>query len=246
MYFDRRNDPNNFFIDTYLSRSNDGGQDVHGHARHAHDVGPAPQPADLGVGRVHRRLPGARRRRQRGDPVLERHAGGQPADGRSGVLALPGGPVRAHPERAARGRAHGRLPRHACAEGTIPQEAEAPDQGEAQVACAYAARRATGATAATAKPRVRSVVVSVALRRGKGRCRHLQSTGRLGQADELQAADIPARPRPKQWKFKSKKVHLKRGPVRDPRAGDRRGGQHRPQEPKRGKRRNFSRRVRVH
>ena len=25
MYFDRRNDPNNFFIDTYLSRSNDGG-----------------------------------------------------------------------------------------------------------------------------------------------------------------------------------------------------------------------------
>jgi hypothetical protein len=26
MYFDRRNDPNNFFIDTYLSRSNDGGK----------------------------------------------------------------------------------------------------------------------------------------------------------------------------------------------------------------------------
>src|SRR5439155_21061314 len=26
MYFDRRNDPNNFFIDTYLSRSNDAGK----------------------------------------------------------------------------------------------------------------------------------------------------------------------------------------------------------------------------
>jgi hypothetical protein len=26
MYFDRRNDPNNFFIDTFLSRSNDGGK----------------------------------------------------------------------------------------------------------------------------------------------------------------------------------------------------------------------------
>src|SRR4026209_952549 len=26
MYLDRRNDPNNFFIDTYLSRSNDGGK----------------------------------------------------------------------------------------------------------------------------------------------------------------------------------------------------------------------------
>jgi len=42
-YFDRRNDPSNFFIDTYLSRSNDGGRALERHSRHPGDVGPEDQ-----------------------------------------------------------------------------------------------------------------------------------------------------------------------------------------------------------
>ena len=64
--------------------------DVHRPARLVAHVGSRRQRADVGLGQVHRRLPGPRRRRRRGDPVLERHAAQQPAKA-TRALALPGG-----------------------------------------------------------------------------------------------------------------------------------------------------------
>ena len=94
------------------------------------------------------------------------------------------------------------------------------------------------------KPRVRSVVVSVALRRGKGRCRHLQSNGRLGKRTSCkQRVFLPTRGR-KRWKYKSRKVHLRKGKYAiRARAIDARGNIERKNR-KRGKRRNF-RKVRI-
>ena len=106
-FFDRRNDPANYFIDTWLARSEDGGRTFTDRRVSQRTWDPAVNAPTSRVGQVHRRLPGARRRRRGGDPVLERHAARGAAGGRPGALALPGGLRRARARgRRDAGRAH--------------------------------------------------------------------------------------------------------------------------------------------
>ena len=116
--------------------------DVHRPPRLAADVGSGRQRADLGVGQVHRRLPGPRRRRRGGDPVLERHAAREPAGERQGALALPGG------LRRARARATPRTSRRAASRARCAS-------ARARSARCRCARRATSSAGASARPRAR-------------------------------------------------------------------------------------------
>ena len=185
-FFDRRNDPANYFIDTWLARSEDGGRDLHRPACVVAHVGSGGQRADVGVGQVHRRLPGARRRRQRRDPVLERHAAQQPAEDRSGVLALPGGLRGARAQRRRGGRR---------AHALRPAQPEGRPALDRPPVAARDARRRRPAPGSAGPHGARRAALLRQGRRQRARSLHEEGSRRLRRHDG-QAAQAPGhRPR---------------------------------------------------
>jgi hypothetical protein len=215
-YFDRRNDPNNFFIDTYLSRSNDGGKtfkdtrvtrtmwdprlnppisvsgefigDYQGLV--ADDNVAIPFWNDTQAANLDESDPGY-------SPYQEVWSARVP----NGAVAGAG----CRDTRAPRARfvRRKRLKRKA----VVAKRHRLVVRGRAR----------DKSNCDSARPRVRSVVISVALKRGHGKCRHLKSNGRLARRTRCrERVFLPTRSRThgKRWKFVkrgAKKIRLKKG-----------------------------------
>ena len=243
-YFDRRNDPNNFFIDTYLSRSNDGGQTFTDTRVTTTMWDPRLNPPISVSGEFIGDYQGLVADDNVAIPFWNDTQGANLPT--SDPEYSPYQEVRS--ARVPNGQPQGGPAPTGCRDTRAPRarflkKRKHPIKAKRRLLRIRGKAR-DRSNCASQKPRVRTVVVSVALRRGKGRCRNLQSTGRLARRTSCkQRVFLPTRGG-RRWKFKSRKVHLKKGKyVIRARAIDARGNIE-TKNRKRGMWRNF-RKVRV-
>ena len=236
MYFDRRNDPNNFFIDTYLSRSNDGGKTFTDTRVTRTMWDPRLNPPISVSGEFIGDYQGLVADDDVAIPFWN--------DTQAANLPKSNSEYSQYQEVWA-----ARVPNGAAAGGctdTLSPKARflrKKKDGRAIKGTRHKLRirgKARDKTNCSGqKPGVRSVVVSVALKRGHGKCRHLKSNRRLTKRMSCKnRIYLPAKGG-KHWKFKRKRLHLKKGRYAiHARAIDRAGNIDRKKR-KHGKRRNF-------
>jgi len=206
MYFDRRNDPNNFFIDTYLSRSNDGGQTF----------------TDVRV------------TRNMWDPRLNPpvSVSGEFIGDYQGLVAddnvaipfwndtqgssLP----ESDPDHSVYQEVwSARVPNRAAAQDGGCRDTRAPASRFAQRKSVKLGRRSLAvrgvardsSNCRTHKGKVRSVIVSLAKRYGRTQCRYLQSSGQLGPRGSCRRPTYLPATGTSRWRFLLKKLRLSRG-----------------------------------
>jgi hypothetical protein len=214
-YFDRRNDPNNFFIDTYLSRSNDGGETFSDTRVTRTMWDPRLNPPVSVSGEFIGDYQGLVADDNVAIPFwndtqaanLDQNDAGYSPYQEVWSARVPNGPPEGGPAQGCRDtvapRARFIRKKRMKRKAIVAKHHRLVVRGRAR----------DKSNCKAARPRVRSVVISVALKRGK-RCRHLSSTGKFGPKTRCrERISLPTLGR-KHWKFVrrgKKKINLKHG-----------------------------------